>query len=155
MLGELGVSHTRYYTPDEPAYYQLADVFFRGRRDVLRRYFNNGEISYPGIGIEIAATARGIEVLQPIEGGREIPVEVFSRLMDDGARTETSGLTVLAVRDLRERRGAGEIEALALATDHFFSGAAARWSSDLFFACSDLIRPSMPLSRTWLENSVR
>jgi diguanylate cyclase (GGDEF)-like protein len=47
-------------------------------------------------------------VLQPIDGGREIPVEVFSRLMDDGARTETSGLTVLAVRDLRERRSAEE-----------------------------------------------
>ncbi len=46
--------------------------------------------------------------LQPLEGGREIPVEVFSRLMDDGARTETSGLTVLAVRDLRERRSAEE-----------------------------------------------
>ncbi|OZA78682.1 MAG: bifunctional diguanylate cyclase/phosphodiesterase, partial [Caulobacter sp. 39-67-4] len=43
-----------------------------------------------------------------VEGGREIPVEVFSRLMDDGARTETSGLTVLAVRDLRERRSAEE-----------------------------------------------
>jgi len=46
--------------------------------------------------------------LQPIAGGREIPVEVFSRLMDDGARIETSGLTVLAVRDLRERRAAEE-----------------------------------------------
>ncbi len=46
--------------------------------------------------------------LQPIAGGREIPVEVFSRLMDDGARVETSGLTVLAVRDLRERRAAEE-----------------------------------------------
>ena len=35
MLGELGVSHTRYYTPDEPAYYQLADVFFQiGRAHV-------------------------------------------------------------------------------------------------------------------------
>jgi diguanylate cyclase (GGDEF)-like protein len=33
---------------------------------------------------------------------------VFSRLMDDGARAETSGLTVLAVRDLRERRSAEE-----------------------------------------------
>jgi len=46
--------------------------------------------------------------LQPVAGGREIPVEVFSRLMDDGARVETSGLTVLAVRDLRERRAAEE-----------------------------------------------
>ncbi|PXA74397.1 bifunctional diguanylate cyclase/phosphodiesterase [Caulobacter sp. D4A] len=47
-------------------------------------------------------------LLQPPEGGRAIPVEVFSRLMDDGARTETSGLTVLAIRDLRERRSAEE-----------------------------------------------
>ncbi len=46
--------------------------------------------------------------IQPLAGGREIPVEVFSRLMDDGARMETSGLTVLAVRDLRERRAAEE-----------------------------------------------
>ena len=46
--------------------------------------------------------------LRPVAGGREIPVEVFSRLMDDGARVETSGLTVLAVRDLRERRAAEE-----------------------------------------------
>ncbi|WP_156402405.1 EAL domain-containing protein [Caulobacter sp. Root1472] len=47
-------------------------------------------------------------LLQPADGGRAIPVEVFSRLMDDGARRETSGLTVLAVRDLRERRSAEE-----------------------------------------------
>ena len=46
--------------------------------------------------------------IQPVVGGRTIPVEVFSRLMDDGARIETSGLTVLAVRDLRERRAAEE-----------------------------------------------
>jgi diguanylate cyclase (GGDEF)-like protein/PAS domain S-box-containing protein len=46
--------------------------------------------------------------LQPVSGGREIPVEVFSRLMDDGARIETTGLTVLAIRDLRERRAAEE-----------------------------------------------
>ena len=62
--------------------------------------FNGGEASREGV--------RREGVLQPIEGGREIPVEVFSRLMDDGARTETSGLTVLAVRDLRERRSAEE-----------------------------------------------
>jgi PAS domain S-box-containing protein len=46
--------------------------------------------------------------IQPLAGGREIPVEVYSRLMDDGARIETSGLTVLAIRDLRERRAAEE-----------------------------------------------
>ncbi len=47
-------------------------------------------------------------LLQPIAGGRQIPVEVFSRLMDDGARIETRDLTVLAIRDLRERRTAEE-----------------------------------------------
>ncbi len=46
--------------------------------------------------------------LQPFDEAVSIPVEVFSRLMDDGARIETSGLTVLAVRDLRERRFAEE-----------------------------------------------
>ncbi len=46
--------------------------------------------------------------MQPIDGGRSIPVEIFARLMDDGARAETRGLTVLAIRDLRERRSAEE-----------------------------------------------
>src|SRR5271168_2053951 len=27
MLAELKASHTRYYTPEDPAYYQLADIF--------------------------------------------------------------------------------------------------------------------------------
>jgi diguanylate cyclase (GGDEF)-like protein len=46
--------------------------------------------------------------LHPLDGSDEIPVEVFARLMDDGARQETDGLTVLAIRDLRERREAEE-----------------------------------------------
>jgi len=46
--------------------------------------------------------------MQPVDGGKAIPVEVFARLMDDGARAETLDLTVLAVRDLRERRSAEE-----------------------------------------------
>nr|WP_245863917.1 EAL domain-containing protein [Caulobacter mirabilis] len=46
--------------------------------------------------------------MQPLDGGKSIPVEIFARLMDDGARAETEDLTVLAVRDLRERRSAEE-----------------------------------------------
>ncbi|MDO9338156.1 MAG: EAL domain-containing protein [Caulobacter sp.] len=46
--------------------------------------------------------------LQPVGEAKAIPVEVLSRLMDDGARVETSGLVVLAIRDLRERRSAEE-----------------------------------------------
>lgn len=52
--------------------------------------------------------ARREGLLQPVTGGRQVPVEVFSRLMDDGARIETRNLEVLAIRDLRERRNAEE-----------------------------------------------
>ena len=52
MLSELHASHTRYYTPDEPEYYQLADIFAGGlRRRGLDRAFPGGRISYRGIGV--------------------------------------------------------------------------------------------------------
>jgi carboxyl-terminal processing protease len=52
MLAKLGASHTHFYTPEDPAYYQLADIFVgplehRG----LDRVFPKGEVSYPGIGV--------------------------------------------------------------------------------------------------------
>ena len=52
MLAKLGASHTRYYTVDEPAFYQLADIF-RGALEHrgLQRIFATGEVSYPGIGV--------------------------------------------------------------------------------------------------------
>ena len=60
MLATLNASHTRYYTPDEPAYYQLADIFagalhHRG----LQKVFPNGEVSYPGVGIFTEADEQG------------------------------------------------------------------------------------------------
>jgi carboxyl-terminal processing protease len=52
MLSELHASHTHFYTPDEPEYYQLADIFVGAlRRRGLERAFPDGRISYPGIGI--------------------------------------------------------------------------------------------------------
>jgi carboxyl-terminal processing protease len=52
MLSELHASHTRFYTPDEPEYYQLADIFVGAlRRRGLERAFPDGRISYPGFGI--------------------------------------------------------------------------------------------------------
>jgi carboxyl-terminal processing protease len=52
MLSELRASHTRYYTRDEPEYYQLADIFVGAlRRRGLERAFPGGHIAYPGIGI--------------------------------------------------------------------------------------------------------
>jgi carboxyl-terminal processing protease len=60
MLARLNASHTHYYTPDDPAYYQLADIFagaleHRG----LERVFPRGEVSYPGIGVFTDADGRG------------------------------------------------------------------------------------------------
>jgi carboxyl-terminal processing protease len=60
MLAELGASHTRYYTPDDPAYYQLADIFsYALRRRGLERVFPAGEVTYPGIGVFTEVDDRG------------------------------------------------------------------------------------------------
>jgi carboxyl-terminal processing protease len=64
MLSELHASHTRYYTPDEPEYYQLADIFTGAlRRHGLERAFPGGHISYPGIGILTRGGAAGRSVI--------------------------------------------------------------------------------------------
>ena len=61
MLATLGASHTRYYTPDDPAYYQLADIFAGAlqHRGGLMRVFPKGEVRYPGIGAFTEADDRG------------------------------------------------------------------------------------------------
>jgi carboxyl-terminal processing protease len=60
MLAELKASHTRYYTPDDPAYYQLADIFsYALRRRGFDRVFPGGEVTYPGIGVFTQAGDRG------------------------------------------------------------------------------------------------
>ena len=51
MLDELAASHTRYYTPADPAYYQLLDIFAGPLRRELRRVFPDGQVIYPSIGI--------------------------------------------------------------------------------------------------------
>ncbi len=60
MLAELHASHTELYTPAEPAYYQLADIFSGAlRRRGLERVFPGGRITYPGIGIFTRTDAQG------------------------------------------------------------------------------------------------
>src|SRR5689334_5619201 len=50
MLTELGASHTNLYIRDDPAYYQIADIFSgKLRREGLSRVFPSGEVTYPGI----------------------------------------------------------------------------------------------------------
>src|ERR1700734_4368367 len=60
MLAKLGASHTHYYTPEDPAYYQLADIFvFALEHRGLERVFPPGGVSYPGIGVFTEADNQG------------------------------------------------------------------------------------------------
>lgn len=54
MLSELKTSHTRFYTQEEPAYYQLLGVFWSGNTGLhkqLKKIFPTGKPEYSGIGI--------------------------------------------------------------------------------------------------------
>ena len=51
MLAELHASHMGYYTPDQIAYYDLADIFAHGLRRELESRFAKGEVTYQGIGM--------------------------------------------------------------------------------------------------------
>lgn len=51
MLSELAASHTGHYTTADPAYYQLLDIFSGGLRRSLKRFFPDGQVTYPGIGV--------------------------------------------------------------------------------------------------------
>jgi carboxyl-terminal processing protease len=70
MLSELRASHTRFYTWDEPEYYQLADIFVGAlRRRGIERAFPDGRISYPGIGIISASEANGRHTITAVIDG--------------------------------------------------------------------------------------
>jgi C-terminal processing protease CtpA/Prc len=70
MLSELHASHTRFYTRDEPEYYQLADIFVAAlRRRGFERAFPDGRISYPGIGIISASEANARHTITAVIDG--------------------------------------------------------------------------------------
>jgi carboxyl-terminal processing protease len=50
MLAELNASHMIHATDEDPAYYQLSDIFRYAIRQNREKHFPNG-ISYPGIGV--------------------------------------------------------------------------------------------------------
>ncbi|HEY9859384.1 MAG TPA: S41 family peptidase [Candidatus Obscuribacterales bacterium] len=79
MLSELQTSHTRFYTNSEPAYYQLLGIF---KSDALwrqlRKFFPDGKVEYPGIGI----------FTQEING------QTFISAILDGSPAEKAGLQV-------------------------------------------------------------
>jgi carboxyl-terminal processing protease len=51
MLDELGVSHTHHFIKEQPAYYQLVDIFSWPLRRDIPKYFSGGAVTYSGIGI--------------------------------------------------------------------------------------------------------
>ncbi|WP_164940621.1 S41 family peptidase [Bradyrhizobium zhanjiangense] len=70
MLSELHASHTHFYTPDEPEYYQLADIFVGAlRRRGLQRAFPDGRVSYPGIGVISRSEAAGRNTITGVIDG--------------------------------------------------------------------------------------
>ncbi len=52
MLAKLGASHTHFYSADDPAYYQLTDIFVGAlEHRGLDRVFPKRDVSYPGVGV--------------------------------------------------------------------------------------------------------
>ena len=68
MLDRLGASHTRLYTKEEPAYYQLMDIFQHGLRRDLPRLFPGGRVVYPEIGIFTREIGGKIFISGQLEG---------------------------------------------------------------------------------------
>jgi len=93
MLAELHASHTQYYTPEDTAYYQLADIFIGAlRRRGLDRIFPSGEITYPGIGAFTHADDQGRTFINGVV--EDTPAHQASLLLGD---------EILAVDGLRFR----------------------------------------------------
>ncbi|NMF64574.1 S41 family peptidase [Brasilonema octagenarum] len=100
MLSELRTSHTRFYTQDEPAYYQLLGIFQANNPDFqkeLKKFFPKGKIEYSGIGaftkdingktfisaiLDASPAAKaGLKVgdqLLSVEGGPYQPIKSFA-----------------------------------------------------------------------------
>lgn len=78
MLSELKTSHTRYYTREEPEYYQLAGIFWSFVGEKLKPFMREGVPHYRGIGISTAV----------IDG------KTFVRAVLDGAPAAAGGLRV-------------------------------------------------------------
>lgn len=71
MLDELNVSHTHFYIPEDPAYYQLAGIFLTvipETRQRLESYLLDGKPQYSGIGIFTVQHADGRFVKAVLDG---------------------------------------------------------------------------------------
>lgn len=92
LLAELEASHTRLYTRDEPAWYQLAGVFVDGYAPLakaLAPWLVDGAPVYHGIGVQLERRAQGWFVTGVLNGfpASEAGVLLGDRLVSaDGAR---------------------------------------------------------------------
>ena len=103
MLSELHASHTRYYSSDEPEYYQLAGIFAGAlRRRGLDRAFPGGRISYPGIGILSRTNASGGSMITGVIEGT--PAEKADLLAGDEI-VGADGAPFEPVRSFRDKVG--------------------------------------------------
>lgn len=87
MLAELKTSHTRFYTPDETAYYQLLGIFQPRSRDLQKLpkdIFPRGKLEYSDIGIFTKKINEKIFISGVLEGtpasqvGLQIGDEIIS-----------------------------------------------------------------------------
>ena len=103
MLSELHASHTRYYTTDDPEYYQLAGIFAGAlRRRGFDRAFPDGRIVYPGIGILSHPGASGGSVIIGVIDGT--PSEKAGLLRGDEI-ISADGAPFEPVRSFRDKIG--------------------------------------------------
>ena len=103
MLSELRASQTRYYTTDDPEYYQLACIFGGPlRRRGLDRAFPSGRISYPGIGILSHPSASGGSIITGVIEGT--PAEKAGLLRGDEI-ISADGAPFEPVRSFRDKVG--------------------------------------------------
>lgn len=101
MLAELGASHTAYYTPDQTAYYDLADIFAGGLRRDLPKHFPNGEVSYVGMGI----ASRWIEGRYFVSGVFDGFPAAEAKLMVGDELIAVDGAPFEPVRSFRNKAG--------------------------------------------------
>jgi C-terminal processing protease CtpA/Prc len=107
MLSELRASHTRFYTPDEPEYYQLADIFAGAlRRRGLEAAFPDGRITYPGIGILSRVDPQGRSIIAGVI--EETPAQRAGLLAGDEI-VSADGAPFQPVRSFRGKVG-GAVE---------------------------------------------
>jgi len=67
MISRLKASHTHLYTPDQPAYYQLAAIFGK-RATGYKQAFGDKEVRYTEVGLVTFTTPEGIFVKGVLEG---------------------------------------------------------------------------------------